>query len=105
MSIFSYLKKDVPTNYRISNIKDKCCHIEGRIMKTPDRFRNTLAQINLAAIGYNIKQLKKLLPAESKVMTVVKADGYGHGSIQVAKTALDAGVDFLMVALLEEAVT
>src|SRR5690625_4215909 len=68
------------------------------------RYRNTWAEINLDAIGYNIQQLKKLLPAEHKVMGVVKADGYGHGSVQVAQTALDVGVDFLMVALLEEAV-
>jgi len=68
------------------------------------RYRNTWAEINLDAIGYNIQQLKKLLPDGHKVMGVVKADGYGHGSVQVAKTALDVGVDFLMVALLEEAV-
>lgn len=68
------------------------------------KFRNTWAEINLDAIGYNIQQLKKLLPEDRKVMGVVKANGYGHGSVQVAQTALDAGVDYLMVALLEEAV-
>src|SRR5690625_2363504 len=68
-----------------------------------NRYRNTWAEINLDAIGYNIQQLKNLLPKQHKVMGVVKADGYGHGSVQVAQTALDAGVDFLMVALLEEA--
>ncbi len=68
------------------------------------KIRNTWAEINLEAIGYNIQQLKEILPDKRKVMGVVKADGYGHGSIQVAQTALQAGVDFLMVALLEEAV-
>lgn len=68
------------------------------------QYRNTWAEINLEAIGYNIQQLKKLLPDKRKIMGVVKANGYGHGSVQVAQTALNVGVDFLMVALLEEAV-
>src|SRR5690625_771262 len=73
-------------------------------MSVPYHFRSTWAEINLETIGYNIEQLKKILPKNSKVMTVVKANGYGHGSVQVAKTALKAGVDYLMVALLEEAI-
>lgn len=68
------------------------------------KYRNTWAEINLDAIGYNIQQLKKLLPDERKIMAVVKADGYGHGSVEVARTALNAGVDYLMVAIFEEAV-
>lgn len=68
------------------------------------KYRNTWAEINLDAIGYNIQQLKKLLPENRKVMGVVKANGYGHGSVEVARTVLNAGVDFLMVAILEEAV-
>lgn len=67
-------------------------------------YRNTWAEINLAAIGYNVKQLQALLPPNSKMMGVVKANGYGHGSVQVAKTAIENGVDHLMVALLEEAI-
>lgn len=69
------------------------------------KYRNTWAEINLDAIGYNIQQLTNLLPDGSKAMGVVKADGYGHGSVQVAKILVDTGVDFLMVALLEEAIT
>lgn len=68
------------------------------------RYRNTWAEVNLNAIRYNITQLRNLLPDEHRVMAVVKADGYGHGSVQVAKAALDVDVDFLMVALLEEAI-
>lgn len=67
-------------------------------------YRKTWIEINLRTIGYNIQQLKNLLPEGRKVMAVVKADGYGHGSVEVAKTALETGVDFLMVAILEEAV-
>lgn len=68
------------------------------------RYRNTWAEIDLAAIRHNIVQLKSLLPENRKVMGVVKADGYGHGSVEVAKIAIEHGIDHLMVAYLEEAV-
>lgn len=67
-------------------------------------YRNTWAEINLAAIGHNIQQLKEILPEGHRVMSVVKADGYGHGSVEVAKVAIEKGVDHLVVALLEEAI-
>lgn len=67
------------------------------------RYRNTWAEIDLDAIAHNIREFKKLLPEDRKVMGVVKADAYGHGSVQVAKTAIKNGIDFLMVAYLEEA--
>src|SRR5690625_7639175 len=47
--------------------------------------------------------MKRQLKKETKMIAVVKANGYGHGAIQVAKTALQAGADYLAVALLEEA--
>ena len=47
--------------------------------------------------------LKSLLPAECLFMAVVKANGYGHGDVEVSRAALSAGVDCLGVALLEEA--
>src|SRR5699024_7027177 len=67
-------------------------------------YRNTWAEINLAAIGHNIRQLKNVLPENHRVMSVIKADGYGHGSVEVAKVAMEEGIDYLVVALLEEAI-
>lgn len=69
------------------------------------KFRNTWAEIDLDKIAHNVKALAGLLPKEHRVMGVVKGNGYGHGSVQVAQTLTENGVDFLMVALLEEAVT
>ncbi|MDY0410452.1 alanine racemase [Virgibacillus soli] len=68
------------------------------------RFRNTWVEINLDAIGYNIRQMKHKLPTHTEVIAVVKADAYGHGSIEVAKKALESGAKALAVALLEEAI-
>lgn len=66
-------------------------------------YRQTWAEINLAAIDYNIRQMKHRLLGNTGIIAVVKADAYGHGAIQVAKTALAAGARSLAVALLEEA--
>lgn len=67
-------------------------------------YRNTWAEVDIEAIRHNIQQLKKTLPSGHQVMTVVKADGYGHGALEVAKIAVQEGINFLMVALLEEAI-
>ena len=59
------------------------------------------AEINLSAIASNVERLAK--HADVPVMAVVKADAYGHGLIPVARTAINAGAQWLGVALLEEA--
>lgn len=68
-------------------------------------YRDTWAEINLQAIEHNVKAIKGKLPETTQVMAIVKADGYGHGSVSVAKQALKAGATQLGVALLEEAIT
>jgi alanine racemase len=58
----------------------------------------------LDAIRANVETFRRHLPAQTGIMAVVKADGYGHGSVHVGKEALDAGADSLAVALLDEAI-
>jgi alanine racemase len=65
---------------------------------------NAWAEINLGAIRHNIKSLKKNLGKDVKFMAVVKADGYGHGSVNIARVALKNGATWLGVARLNEAV-
>ena len=67
-------------------------------------YRPTVAEIDLDNIIHNINELTKNVPSGTKTMAVVKADGYGHGSFEVAKAAILAGVDFLSVALVEEGI-
>lgn len=63
--------------------------------------RPTFAEVDLSAITYNLQQIEnKVAPA--KIMAVVKANGYGHGMLEVARAALKQGVSYLGVALLEE---
>ncbi|WAA09246.1 alanine racemase [Fervidibacillus albus] len=67
-------------------------------------YRDTWAEINLDAISENIKNIRKYLPSETEIMAVVKADGYGHGALEVAKIALRSGASHLAVAILDEAI-
>ncbi|KAA1397371.1 alanine racemase [Aeromicrobium ginsengisoli] len=60
------------------------------------------AVIDLDAFRANIAALKACAP-QSAFMTVVKADGYGHGAARVARAARDAGSEWLGVATLDEA--
>jgi alanine racemase len=59
------------------------------------------AIIDLSAIANNIRHLRELA-APAKFMAVVKADAYGHGMIQVARTAVAAGAQWLGTAHVSE---
>jgi alanine racemase len=65
------------------------------------RFRPTVAVVDLAAVRHNVE---RLLPGRARLMAVVKANGYGHGAIPVARAALAAGATWLGVALVEEGI-
>jgi alanine racemase len=58
--------------------------------------------VDLAAVRQNVHTLKGSVEGRA-VMVVVKADGYGHGMVPVARAARQAGADWLGVAVLEEA--
>lgn len=68
-----------------------------------DYYRDAWVEINLDAISENTQNMKQWLPSDTEIMAVVKADGYGHGAFQVAKTVLESGASWLSVALLDEA--
>ena len=58
--------------------------------------------VDLAAIRHNVRTLKRVV-GPAQMMTVVKADGYGHGLVPSARAARDAGADWLGVATIDEA--
>jgi alanine racemase len=62
-------------------------------------YRPTEAVVDLDAVRHNLRALK---PPAAEVRAVVKADGYGHGAVQVARAAVEAGASWLGVALVEE---
>jgi len=63
----------------------------------------TWGEINLSNISENVRNLKNMTEKSVKFMAVVKADGYGHGAVEVARTALKSGADMLGVARIDEA--
>jgi len=64
--------------------------------------RATKAVINLGAISHNVAAIRKRIGNKRGLMAVVKADGYGHGAVEVSRVALRSGADSLGVALPEE---
>lgn len=67
-------------------------------------YRNTAAIIDKEAIQWNILQERKRLSDDELIYAVVKANAYGHGAVEVAKTALQSGVNGFCVALLDEGI-
>jgi alanine racemase len=67
------------------------------------RLRPNWVDVDLSAIQQNVAELRRLAP-NSQLMAVVKADGYGHGALPVARAALEAGATWLGVATVEEGV-
>lgn len=61
------------------------------------------AEVDLDAIAANVRMVRSHV-APTAVWAVVKADGYGHGAVAVARTALAAGAEGLCVALVQEGV-
>ncbi|KQW48810.1 alanine racemase [Nocardioides sp. Root1257] len=57
--------------------------------------------VDLAAIRHNVRTLRELTGVQ--MMTVVKADGYGHGMVEVARAARGAGSEWIGVATIDEA--
>lgn len=72
-------------------------------METKLYFRPTKAVIHLNAIRHNVSELKKHLQSSVQIIAVVKANAYGHGDVEVAKAALEAGANSLAVATADEA--
>src|SRR2546425_12083884 len=66
--------------------------------------RWTWAEIDLGAVGDNVRALVSLLRPPTRLLAVVKADAYGHGAPAVARAAVEAGAWALGVATTEEGV-
>lgn len=63
----------------------------------------TWAEIDLNAIDSNMTNIKKIIAPGTKIMCIIKADAYGHGFFELAKTLRNSGADAFGVATFEEA--
>ncbi|MGB3695694.1 MAG: alanine racemase [Spirulinaceae cyanobacterium] len=69
-----------------------------------DKLQRAWVEVNQSALAFNVGQIKGILKSQTALMAVVKADAYGHGATEVAKTVLSAGASWLAVATLGEGV-
>ena len=65
--------------------------------------RRTWAEINLDNIKHNYNLIRKKASPKAKICCVIKADGYGHGAVQLAKLYEELGADWFAVSNIEEA--
>lgn len=65
----------------------------------------TILEVNLSALAHNLRAYQQLLNPTTKTMAMVKAFGYGSGSVEVAKVLQFYGTDYLAVAYIDEGVT
>jgi alanine racemase len=65
--------------------------------------RDTYVEINLDNIAFNMRKIKETVGDEVAIAAVVKANGYGHGAVDIAQTIMENGGDYLAVATLTEA--
>jgi len=66
--------------------------------------RPTWVEVDLGAVRYNFRTLKKRLAPGTQVMAAVKANAYGHGLLEVARALAACGVDHLGVACVDEGI-
>jgi alanine racemase len=66
--------------------------------------RPTVGEVDLGALEFNYRQIKKRIPEDVKLLAVVKADAYGHGAVPVSLRLERLGVEYLGVAIPEEGV-
>ena len=69
------------------------------------KVHETILEVNLSALVNNLNWYRSFMKPETKLVCMIKADAYGAGSAEVAKTLQDHRVDYLAVAVADEGVT
>ena len=69
------------------------------------KVHETILEVNLNAIVKNLNWYRSFMKPETKLVCMIKADAYGAGSVEIAKTLQDHRVDYLAVAVADEGAT
>ena len=72
--------------------------------RQPVFFRQNWVEIDKSDFYFNLKQIKGNLAKDTKILTVLKANAYGHGGVMLAKEAQKAGIQWIGVSSLEEGI-
>ncbi len=90
-----------------ASLGDSRCQLEPSLppsdptSKTPPR--SAWVEIDVRRLRRNFELIARDKPKNVQLLSVVKDEGYGHGALQVAKAALEAGAGFLAISTIEEA--
>lgn len=77
-------------------------HFERITDSLVQKVHETTLEINLEAVAANLNHYRSFLKPETKMVCMIKAAAYGAGSIEIARTLQDRGVDYLAVAVADE---
>ena len=96
-----------------SNLHDEVILLKGARYFNFDRLTDMLVQkvhetileVNLNALVANLNYYRSFLKPTTKIVCMIKADGYGAGAVEIAKTLQDQRVDYLAVAVADEGVS
>ncbi len=69
------------------------------------KVHETILEVNLSNVVKNLNHYRSFMRPETKLVCMIKADAYGAGSVEIAKTLQDHRVDYLAVAVADEGVT
>ena len=69
------------------------------------KVHETILEVNLNAVVDNLNYFRSFLHPDTKMVCMIKADAYGAGAVEIAKTLQDQRVDYLAVAVADEGVT
>ena len=69
------------------------------------KVNETVLEVNLGAVVENLNYYRSLMKPDTKLVCMIKADAYGAGSVEIAKTLQDHRVDYLAVAVADEGAT
>ena len=69
------------------------------------KVHETTLEVNLSAVVANLNYYRSFMKPSTKLVCMIKADGYGAGAVEIAKTLQDHRVDYLAVAVADEGVT
>lgn len=70
-----------------------------------EKVHETILEVNLGAVVKNLNHYRSFLRPDTKMVCMIKADGYGAGAVEIAKTLQEHRVDYLAVAVADEGVT
>ena len=113
MEHYMFLTSDALIHSEVfHNLRDEFILIKGarqfRFDKLSDlltlKVHQTILEVNLNALVNNVRHYRSMMKPETKMVCMVKASGYGVGSLETSKTLQDNGVDYLAVAVADEGV-